>query len=292
MENLGMVTRSRMTGTRGVLTAAAAAMVVGGLLLGGLAGCETTGGGPIGGRPMVADSAVESTWDGASALDFFDSLEGKPLVCHDEVIHGALLLAMGTSAEGYAGRVGLARKMGYIDSRFDRPAREAATIGEVSKVLVRVTDGPRSPGVGAGLTQDAAIQRLAARGWLPGNAKAFQGLSGAQFLTLLSGATESMAGHRATEPAEAPAAKVEEGPANASDGAPISSSANREVAPVVPEAETPAEVPVSAVLVVKTVGTADSQAVGQASVQAAETVPAAMPASKKWVPGRPLKKSN
>lgn len=275
-----MVTRSRMTGTGSGFAAVAATILVG--LAGGLVGCETTGGGPIGGRPTVASSAVESTWEGASALDFFDSLEGKPLVCHDEVIHGALLLAMGTSAEGYPGRLALARKMGYVDARFDRPAREAATIGEVAKVLVRVTDGPRSEGVGAGLTQDAAIQRLAARGWLPANVKAFQGLSGAQFLTLLSGATEAMAGHRGDH-ADRPSVKFEEEAAVAPGTAPVSAAPQTGSSSFASAAE-PAEVP-EAVVVVKTVGSAPSR------VEAAVTG-ATPPAAKKWVPGRPLKKAN
>lgn len=279
-----MATNSQDTGTRGVRAVVNSLLVGAFAVVGvlGLAGCETTGGGPIGGRPVIATSAVEASADGASALDFFDSLEGKPLVCHDEVIHGALLLAMGTSAESYEGRVGLARKMGYIDSRFDRPAREAATIGEVSKVLVRVTDGPRSAGVGAGLTQDAAIQRLAARGWLPANAKAFQGLSGAQFLTLLSGATEAMAGHRPAEPESTPPARVDDQSGDARVPAPSQ-------APVTPEvaaAETPAEAP-PALVVVKTVGTPPAQVAAEPRVAAAVE-----PAAKKWVPGRPLKKSN
>lgn len=256
-------------GVRRLCACVAAAGAVG--LAGVLGGCQTTGGGPVGGRPMVAGSAVEGSWEHGSVLDFFDSLEGKPLVCHDEVLHGALLIALGTSDGTYEGRVSMARRFGYVDPGFNRPAREAATIGEVAKVLVRVTDGPRSAGVGAGLTQDAAIQRLAERGWLPRSAKAFQGLSGAQYLTLVAGATEAMAGRPPRNMVDEP---------SPTDSIPGPS----EPAPRVEQAATVE--PVSAA----TGSAAPEPLAPVAPAVVSQPVPLEPAPTRHWVPGRPLKK--
>lgn len=142
-------------------------------------------------RPVLETSAVEaSAASGAdSDLDFFDTLESARLVCHDDVLNAALLLGNGESGPTYADRVMLARRLGYVESGFDRPAREAATLGEVAKVFVRVSDGAAT---GDRLSQEQAMTRMAARGLMPADAKPYQGMTGAQLLTVMSGVRTAM----------------------------------------------------------------------------------------------------
>jgi len=170
------------------------AVALGGLagLSGGVGGCasETIR------RPMLESSVVEgesgapadlAVGGAAADLEFFDRLSVQKLVCHDDAVHAGLLLVGGPSAPEYAGRVARAERLAIIDPGFDRPSHEAVTIGDVSKMLVRIVDGPR---VGDGLSQERAVSRLVTRGWLPAQAKAYQGLTGAQFVTLIGTARE------------------------------------------------------------------------------------------------------
>lgn len=126
----------------------------------------------------------------AGGVEFFDALAERPLVCQDDVIHSALLLKTDRSAPTYAERAAMARRLGLVEADFDRPATEAATIGEVSKVLVRVTDPAMA---GEKLSQERAVSRLVTRGWLPSQAKSYQGLTGSQLVTLISTAREELA---------------------------------------------------------------------------------------------------
>ncbi len=163
-------------------------------------------------RPVLETSAVEaSAASGAdSDLDFFDSLESARLVCHDDVLNAALLLGNGESGPTYADRVMLARRLGYVESGFDRPAREAATLGEVAKVFVRVSDGAAA---GDRLSQEQAMTRMAARGLMPADAKPYQGMTGAQLLTVMSGVRTAMGERERPHVRLAAAAAVEAAPA-------------------------------------------------------------------------------
>jgi hypothetical protein len=76
-----------------------------------------------------------------------------------------------------------------VDAGFDRPAHEAATIGEVARIMLRITDGPGST---SRLTQEQAVLRLAGRGLMPAGARPYQGLTGAQLLTVLGGVRTAM----------------------------------------------------------------------------------------------------
>lgn len=154
-------------------------------------------------RPVLSASVLESVPAAAgnspaAELEFFDQLAEQKLVCHDDAIHAVLLLTGGDGARSFSQRVDLARKSGLIDAGFDRPAREAVTIGDVSRMLVRVVDGPATAGR---LTQERAVSRLVTRGWLPAQAKSYQGLTGAQFVTLVATARDQLASSGRTLPA-------------------------------------------------------------------------------------------
>lgn len=197
---------ARTVGARGpARTSAWAVIIVAAAALAGLGGCSTN----QAQRPMLEQSAVQASAvpAGGAELEFFDTLASRRLVCHDDVIHAGLLLQSGESAPEYSGRVAMAQGAGLLDGGFDRPALEAATIGEVSQMLVRICDGPE---VGRDISQVRAVSRLVTRGWLPGQAKAYQGLTGGQLVTLISAAGESMAsGERAPEPSAIARARPE-----------------------------------------------------------------------------------
>jgi hypothetical protein len=169
----------------------AACTVLSGIAL--LAGCASD---PGPARPVLQTSAVEAALHEAPAdgpppdVEFFDALGSAPLVCHDDVLYTGLLLSNTVPGPTYPDRLAAARAQGLVERTFDRPAHEAATIGEVSKVLARIADGP---GTGGSLSQDRAVSRLVTRGWLPVQARAYQGLTGAQLVTLAGDVREDLA---------------------------------------------------------------------------------------------------
>jgi hypothetical protein len=159
-------------------------------------------------RPIVPASAIAttsetnpSTPDTAADLTFFIALGSQPLISHDDALHAALLLGHGSSATSYPDRLSLASRLGYLDPSFTRPPLEAATVGEVARLLVHIADGPDA---GRGLSQDRAVSRLVTRGWLPAQAKSHQGLTGPQLLTLIRSAREGARTARPTSPSTAP----------------------------------------------------------------------------------------
>lgn len=144
-------------------------------------------------RPVLETSVVESsasTTSGSdSDLDFFDALESSRLVCQDDVLHSALLLGNGESAASYTDRVALARRLGYVGSGFDHPAHEAATLGEVAQIFLRVSDGTAA---GDRVSQEQALKVMAGRGLMPAQARPYQGMTGAQLLTVMGGVRTAM----------------------------------------------------------------------------------------------------
>ncbi|MFN7022608.1 MAG: hypothetical protein ACK4WH_14960 [Phycisphaerales bacterium] len=153
-------------------------------------------------RPVLSASVLESVPAAAgnspaAELEFFDQLAEQKLVCHDDAVHAVLLLTGGDGARSFSQRVDQARKSGLIDAAFDRPAREAVTIGDVSRMLVLVVDDPATTGR---LSQERAVSRLVTRGWLPAQAKSYQGLTGAQFVTLVATARDQLASSGRTPP--------------------------------------------------------------------------------------------
>lgn len=133
-------------------------------------------------RPMVKVTAADMySWGpGASAqqLEFYDEVESRDIVAHDDVLHAALLFGRGSSAATFAQRAALAREQGWVDRSFSRPAHEAATVGEVSQIMARVM------GLN-GSSPHAAVASLSKAGVLPEGLTAQQGISGRQFLALL-----------------------------------------------------------------------------------------------------------
>jgi hypothetical protein len=157
-----------------------------------LGGCGTFGGGGSGGagRPSVNATAAESasTTKSIRGLSFFDELETRSLVAHDDALEGVLLLACGRGASSYGERLSAAKSLGLIDSGFDRPAREASTIGEVAQMVARVLDREG----GSGASQEKAVGELVSRGMLPPPARVVQGLTGAQLVSILGAAEDQM----------------------------------------------------------------------------------------------------
>lgn len=185
-----------MGGGRWVARSAGALLLAAGAI--GLSGCES------GGRPLVGSSAVMATarvtpggveaGDLGSELDFFDALSQRTLVCHDDVIHAALLLGNGASAPTYVERIALANRLGYLERGFEAPPLEAATVGEVAQVMRRVMQ--RETGAAAPLNQQQSILWMASHGLLPAGARPYQGLTGPQLLTILGAVREAMPDHR------------------------------------------------------------------------------------------------
>lgn len=258
-----------------------AAVVLGGVLL--VAGGCASEGGSMSLRPLVESSAAElpsAQPTGAASLDFFDTLESRRLVCHDDVLHAALLVGNGHSEPTPAARMALARRLGYVPQEFSRPAREAATAGELARLAVHLSDGDDV----SGLTQDAALSRLTARGAIPVSVKAYQGVTGAQLLSVMS--VVRLANQ------DRPMARVMLG-----DGAAGSSVAAAAPVPVAPSPRSSA---------VASAADAGAGEVGGAGVAGgggpAEPLPdsardpaleqpTAAPANDPtWVPGRPLKR--
>lgn len=154
--------------------------------LGLFAGCETGSTGeaaaePASSRPMVRASAAENVvgQTSQSQLNFFDDLELRPLAAQDDALHAALLLGTGQSGQNYEHRVLLAKKLGYVAPTFSRPGRQAVTVGEVAVMLSAVAD-PK-----AARTPEEAVDWLVRSGVLAQKLPVFQGLTGAQLVSLV-----------------------------------------------------------------------------------------------------------
>lgn len=147
-------------------------------------------------RPRVETSAaemhvtardIEPSWGpGVSELNFFDELETRGEVVNDDALHACLLLGTGVSLPDYDDRVGVAQRLGWLRRKPARPPREAATIGEVSRIMVRMMGDKRR------VTPARATERLQQMGLLPGDVKHYQGLNGAQMVSLLGQVEEAM----------------------------------------------------------------------------------------------------
>lgn len=140
---------------------------------------------PVINRPMVEQTAVEASAGDDSALAFFDSLEERPLASQDDAINACLLLGTGTTGATYEQRMGMAQKLGYIPKSFDRPARQAVTMGEVSAMGIRLLEGRT-------LSQEDALAKLMQRGIAPASARYNQGLTGAQLVSITGGLRDAM----------------------------------------------------------------------------------------------------
>lgn len=178
---------------RGMERAGVIALAVGaGAVAGGCNGSKSASTDRAMVRPVVDRSAVEASADPAKpasrGLGFFDELEGRGLVAQDDAFEGVLLLATGKGGESYPQRVAMAKELGVVDASFQRPAREAATIGEVSRMLVRVVKGS----AGEKLNAEESIAELASMGIVPPEARPIQGLTGAQLVSMLGASDDRM----------------------------------------------------------------------------------------------------
>ena len=157
----------------------------------GLAGCSSRGSHAadtgVGFRPLVDRSAIEvSQPSDSTGLAFFDELEGKPLASQDDAIHSMLLLGTGTSAASYEQRVAMAKELGYVERGFDRPGRQAVTMGDVAEMASKILEGKRPA------TADEAIAKMVHREIAPAAARPNQGLTGAQLVSMAGGVRDAM----------------------------------------------------------------------------------------------------
>ena len=160
-------------------------------LAGGLVGCSSGGShgadAGVGFRPLVDRSAIEASQPSdTTGLAFFDELEGKPLASQDDAIHSMLLLGTGTSAPSYEQRVAMAKELGYVERGFDRPGRQAVTMGDVAEMASKILEGKRPA------TSDEAMAKMVHREIAPASARPNQGLTGAQLVSMAGGVRDAM----------------------------------------------------------------------------------------------------
>ena len=136
----------------------------------------------------VTSAAIEPVGGpGLSELNFFDELATRDEVVNDDALHACLLLGTGVSLPTYDDRVAVAKRLAWIKPRWPaRPPREAATLGEVSRILVRMMGDKRK------VSPARATERLQTMGLLPQETRHYQGLTGAQLITLLGQVEEAL----------------------------------------------------------------------------------------------------
>lgn len=135
---------------------------------------------------MVQQTAVDASMQSEGAeLAFFDDLEMRPLASQDDAIHACLLLGTGSSGTSFEQRMGMAKELGYVPREYNRPARQAITMGEVSTMVVKILEGERR-------SEGDALAKLVHRGIAPASASANQGLTGAQLVSMAGGVRDAM----------------------------------------------------------------------------------------------------
>ena len=155
---------------------------------GGGSGGDGTLGSIFAGRPRVQYSVAESYGGlGVEQLNFFDAVEKRDIVTHDDALHGALLLFTGQSGSTFSQRASRAKQMGLVDVKYDPPPREAITAGEFAMILAA---GMKLPEAG---TESGAVVALKRARVYPEFVGENAGLSGAQLLTVLGHAEDAMA---------------------------------------------------------------------------------------------------
>jgi hypothetical protein len=147
-------------------------------------------------RPKVEASAAEmyvtaaalepEFGPGQSELNFFDELVMRDEVVNDDALHACMLLGTGVSLPTYDERVVVAQRLGWLRRKPARPPREAATVGEVSRIIVRMMGDKKR------VTPARATERLVSMGLLPPEIHHYQGLSGAQLVSLLGQVEEAL----------------------------------------------------------------------------------------------------
>lgn len=135
----------------------------------------------------VTAEALEPEWGpGQSELNFFDELVTREEVVNDDALHACMLLGTGVSLPTYDERVAVARRLGWLQRKPARPPREAATVGEVSRIIVRMMGDKKR------VTPARATERLQQMGLLPSDIHHYQGLTGAQLVSLLGQVEEAL----------------------------------------------------------------------------------------------------
>jgi hypothetical protein len=197
-------------------------------------------------------------------------------------------------------------------------------MGEVAKIMLRISDGA---GSAAALTQEQAVLRLAGRGLMPAQARPYQGLTGAQFMTVLGGVRASMGNRErphlrvapefVAPPASAAAGFAPVPPARTTDSSAIASAEGGAAAPAEPLPASALDASIEKPTMAPVTDTGERSVKPAPPEKAAETAPnspphvelapvvkpaepseppapSAPPSPTKprvWVPGKPLRKS-
>lgn len=135
----------------------------------------------------VTAADLEPEWGpGQSELNFFDELVTREEVVNDDALHACLLLGTGVSLPTYDERVAVAQRLGWLRRQPARPPLEAATVGEVSRIIVRMMGDKKR------VTPARATERLITLGLLPPQIHHYQGLTGAQLVSVLGQVEEAL----------------------------------------------------------------------------------------------------
>ncbi|MBL8764698.1 MAG: hypothetical protein JNM07_10565 [Phycisphaerae bacterium] len=196
-------------------------------------GCQSGGGASLGDAPTEAPRSLDrrpvasadgsgQVWVAAAEmypdsdsqeLDFYEELAGRDVASHDDVLHAMLLVGTGKSPGTYGLRVAEARRRGWLRDRFDRPGREAATVGEAAKIMVRLL------GDSSARDEESATRRAQELDAIPASFAPGQTLSGPQLLALMLSVHDMMGVGAAGGVAPAPVGRSSgRGPRPSSDG--------------------------------------------------------------------------
>lgn len=179
---------------RGVLAAVAG-------VASGLAGCATPA--VDGGTEPAAPSRPAAS--GATAvtapvpakraidLDYFEQLERKATVSQDDLLTGLLIVATSSVGRDFPSRTVEAKRLGWIEPAFDRPARRPLLVGELAPVVARAAKLPGfGPPIGEAADARAAQAELERRGWIAAGTPAETVVSGPQFLAVLMRVSDAL----------------------------------------------------------------------------------------------------
>lgn len=103
-------------------------------LLAFLTGCH----GPKVAKPLTQELGNKD--DADNQMEFWHRLGERPMTSNDDAFHGLLLYMDGKDASAdYDARVRELKSRKILPSRFDRPADEAVTRGNLAMALIKVT---------------------------------------------------------------------------------------------------------------------------------------------------------
>lgn len=161
--------------------------------VGGTAGAG--GAGAVVSAPVAAKRAID--------LEYFEQLERKAAVSQDDLLTGLMIVATSSIGRDYSARVAEAKRLGWIEAGFDRPARRGLLAQELAPVAARAAKLPGiGPATGEASDWRAAQAELERRGWLPTGISPEAVVTGPQLLAVLMRVSDALGLGRGGRPAE------------------------------------------------------------------------------------------